>query len=165
MLLTGKTAILYGAAGHIGRAVAQAFARDGAQLFLTGRDLNPLEGLANELRDSGGNAAIAPVDALDAGAVEAHLAAVIDKAGGVDISFNMIGLQDVQGRELRAMSLDDYVRPIDIAARTQFITATAAARHMAARGHGVIMAITATPARLALPLVGGFATACRPSKE
>ena len=72
----------------------------------------------------------------------------------------MISVQDVQGLELTALSIDDYMRPIEIAARTQFITATAAARHMTTRGRGVIMAITATPARLALPLVGGFGTAC-----
>ncbi len=160
MLLDDKTAILYGAAGHIGRAVAQSFAREGARLFLTGRDLEPLASFAKELRSSGGNAEIAEVDALDATSVEAHLAAVAGSAGGVDISFNMIGLRDVQGRELTTMSLEDYLRPIEIAARTQFITATAAARHMTERGRGVIMAITATPSRLALPLVGGFGTAC-----
>ena len=75
ILLDNKTAILYGAGGHIGRAVAQVFAREGAKLFLTGRDSAPLEAFADELGSSGGKAEIAEVDALDAGAVEAHLAA------------------------------------------------------------------------------------------
>jgi 3-oxoacyl-[acyl-carrier protein] reductase len=160
MLLKSKTAILYGAAGHIGRAVSHAFAREGAQLFLTGRDAVALKSLASELASVGGKAEVAEVDALDATAVERHLADVIKQAGGIDISFNMISYKDVQGKELCAMSIEDYLRPIDIATRTQFITATAAARHMTARGRGVIMAITATPSRLALPLVGGFGTAC-----
>jgi len=104
MLLTDKTAILYGAAGHIGRAVAQSFAREGARLFLAGRDSEPLEGFAEELKRFGGRPGIAKVDALDAKAVEEHFAATTEKAGGGDISFNMISLQDVQGRELTAMS-------------------------------------------------------------
>lgn len=160
MLLEDKTAVLYGAGGAIGRAVTQAFAREGARVFLAGRTLDTLDALAAEITSAGGQAETAQVDATDPKRVEAHLASVVDQAGGVDISFNMIAIQDVQGQELADMQLDDYLRPIELGARTQFITATAAARHMTGRGRGVIMAITATPARLALPLVGGFGAAC-----
>lgn len=160
MLLENKNAILYGAAGNIGSAVALSFAREGARVFLTGRNLRALEKLAGKVKHEGGKAEIAQVDALDADAVETHLATVAGTAVGVDISFNMISLGDVQGTELAAMEIDDYLRPIKTATLTQFITATAAARHMTARGRGVILAITATPSRLALPLVGGFGTAC-----
>jgi len=159
-LLERKTTILYGASGHIGRAVAQAFAREGARLFLTGRDLGRLEDLSRRITGSGGEAEVARVDALDVGQVNEHLTRVADEAGAVDISFNMISLNDVQGRELTTMSVEEYLPAIEIAARTHFITATAAARHMSARGSGVIMAITATPSRLALPLAGNFGTAC-----
>lgn len=160
MLLEDKVAILYGAAGHVGSTVAKAFAREGAQVFLAGRTLDALERVAHDIRGAGGRADPAQVDATDPGAVETHLSAVADQAGGVDISFNLVGLADVQGQELTTMTLDDYLRPIDIGVRTHFITATAAARHMAERGRGVVMALTATPSRLALPLVGGFGTAC-----
>ena len=101
MLLTNKTAILYGAAGHIGRAVA----REGAQLYLTGRDAVALKSLAGELKTVGGKVAVAEVNALDANAVEQHLAGVINSAGGIDISFNMISYKDVQGQELSVMSI------------------------------------------------------------
>ncbi len=160
MILKNKTAVLYGAAGHIGRAVAQVFSREGAQLFLTGINAQLLKSLARDLKSDGAKVVFDEVDALDAESVESHLADVIKTAGGVDISFNMISYKDVQGQELSAMSIEDYLRPINIATRTQFITSTAAARHMSGRGRGVIMAITATPSRLALPLVGGFGTAC-----
>jgi NAD(P)-dependent dehydrogenase (short-subunit alcohol dehydrogenase family) len=46
MLLENKNAVIYGAAGAVGSAVAQAFAREGARLFLTGRDLGALDVLA-----------------------------------------------------------------------------------------------------------------------
>lgn len=149
MLLKNKTAVLYGAAGHIGRAVAHVFAREGAQIFLTGRDAAALKSMASDVQTGGGKAVVAEIDALDAKAVEQHLAGVVKTAGGVDISFNMISYKDVQGKELSAMSIDDYLRPVNIATRTQFISSTAAARHMTASGRGVIMAITATPSRLA----------------
>jgi 3-oxoacyl-[acyl-carrier protein] reductase len=154
MVLKGKNAIIYGAAGHVGSAVSRTFEREGARLFLTGRTMETLHGV--DLR----GAHTAQVDATDTDAVNRHFASVVEIAGGVDISVNLIGLEDVQGQELADMSLDDYLQPIDIGARTHFITATAAARHMSERGRGVIMALTATPVRLALPLVGGFGAAC-----
>jgi NAD(P)-dependent dehydrogenase (short-subunit alcohol dehydrogenase family) len=160
MLLENKTAVLYGGGGQIGSAVAKVFAREGARVFVTGRTLDSLEAVAGEIVAAGGRANAAQVDATDPDAVEAHFASVVDQVSGVDISFNMIALADAQGRELVDMQLDDYLRPIDLGSRTQFITATTAARHMTGRGRGVIMAITATPSRLAVPLVGGFGTAC-----
>jgi 3-oxoacyl-[acyl-carrier protein] reductase len=160
MLLKDKTAILYGAGGNIGSTVARAFAREGARVFLAGRTLDALDAIARDIVSAGGHADTAQVDATDLMGVEAHFASVADQAGGVDISFNMIGIHDVQGQELAVLPLDDYMRPIELGARTHFITATTATRHMTGRGRGVIMAITATPVRLALPLVGGFGAAC-----
>ena len=81
-------------------------------------------------------------------------------SGGIDISFNAIGIEDVQGSPLIAMSFEDFSRPISIATKTQFLTAKAVAPHMIKKNSGVIMMITATPARLAIPFVGGFSVAC-----
>jgi 3-oxoacyl-[acyl-carrier protein] reductase len=158
MLLEGKTAIIYGASGHVGGAVARVFAREGADVFLAGRTPEALARVAHEI---GGSAAhTAQVDASEPSAVERHFSSVVSQAGGVDISFNLIGLDDVQGQELASLSLKQYLRPVELGARSHFLTATAAARHMTERGRGVIMELTATPARLALPLVGGFGAAC-----
>lgn len=142
MLLEGKTAVLYGAGGGIGRGLAQTFSHEGANLYLTGRTLSKVEALAEEIRSAGGRAQAAQVDALDEGAVEAHLQSVIDQAGGVDISFNLISRGDVQGIPLVDMTLDDYLRAVVNGLSAQFITARAAARHMTARGSGVILMIT-----------------------
>src|SRR5690349_14093171 len=65
MLLVNKVAVIYGAGGAIGAAVARAFAQEGAQVFLTGRRRAPLETVAREIADAGGAAAAAEVDALD----------------------------------------------------------------------------------------------------
>ena len=91
-MLKDKVAVIYGAGGAIGGAVARAFAPEGAKLFLTGRHLAPVEAVAKDVVSAGGSAEAAEVDALDEQAVDKHLQSVIDKAGRVDISFNAIGI-------------------------------------------------------------------------
>ena len=160
MLLENKNAIMYGAGGAVGSAVARAFAREGARVFLAGRTLAKVEAVADEISAAGGMAEAAQADALDERAVEEHIAKVAEKAASIDILFNAIGMQDVQGKPLHEMSLEDFTRPIMIATRTQFLTAKAAAQQMILQGSGVIMTITAGPARRAFPNVGGFDVAC-----
>jgi NAD(P)-dependent dehydrogenase (short-subunit alcohol dehydrogenase family) len=144
-MLENKTAVIYGAGGAIAGAVARAFAREGARLFLTGRDPAKVDALAAEL-----GAAAAQVDALDERAVEDHL----DAVGDVDISFNAAGPGPAPHRTpLTELSTDAFARPIGFYARSTFITATAAARHM--NGSGVILTLTAVPGRIPAPLTGG----------
>jgi 3-oxoacyl-[acyl-carrier protein] reductase len=63
-------AVIYGAGGAIGGAVARAFSREGATVHLAGRTAGPLDALAAELRKAGGVATVAELDALDEEAVE-----------------------------------------------------------------------------------------------
>jgi len=160
MLLKNKNAVIYGAGGSIGGVVARAFAREGAAVFLTGRTLASLNAVAEDISASGGRAEIAIVDALDEKAVDKHLAGIVNNAGSIDISFNVIGLEDVQGIPLAEMSLEDFTRPIFISMQTQFITAKAAAKYMIKQGRGVILSLTATPSAKAYALTGGFGPAC-----
>jgi NAD(P)-dependent dehydrogenase (short-subunit alcohol dehydrogenase family) len=99
------------------------------------------------------------VDALDERAVEDHLASVLRAAGAVHICFNAVSHGDVHGSPLLTMPLDDFMRPVMTAVRTQFLITKAAARHMVERRSGVIMAITATTARQSIPEVGGTGVA------
>src|SRR5262245_27531096 len=92
MLLQNKNAVIYGAGGAVGGAVARAFAREGAKLFLTGRLRAQVEAVAKDIVSASGSAEAAEVDALDEQAVDKHLQSVIDKAGRVDISFNAVGI-------------------------------------------------------------------------
>jgi 3-oxoacyl-[acyl-carrier protein] reductase len=160
MLLENKNAVVYGGGGSVGGAVAHAFAREGARVFLAGRTLARVEAVAGEISAAGGTAEAARVDALDERAVEEHAAAVAEKAGSIDVLFNAIGMEDVQGMPLLDMPLEDFAHPVIVATRTQFLTARAVARRMVGQGSGVILTITAGPARKAVPNVGGFDTAC-----
>lgn len=155
LLLERKNAVIYGGAGSVGAAVARAFAREGARVFLAGRTRATLDQVAEELSGSGGSVETAEVDALDQRAVDEHADAVAERAGGIDVSFNAISHGDVHGVPLLELSLEDFARPITVAMRSQFLTTRAAARHMTRQGSGVIMAITATTARPALPEIGG----------
>jgi NADP-dependent 3-hydroxy acid dehydrogenase YdfG len=114
MLLENKNAVVYGAAGAVGSAVARAFAREGARVFLTGRNLGAIQTLAKEISAAGGTAEAAEVDALDEQAVTSHLDAVVNQAGTVDISFNAIGIpqQGMQGIPFTELSVESFTLPI-----------------------------------------------------
>lgn len=139
MLLENRVAIVYGAGGSIGRTVARAFAREGAVVHLAGRTLESLEALAAEIREAGGRAEVAVVDALDETQVDAHAAAVVAASGRIDVSINLIAIGDVQGTPLVEMTLADFEQPIHRGVRTAFLTGRAAARQMATQGSGVLL--------------------------
>ncbi|TCO12864.1 short subunit dehydrogenase [Kribbella steppae] len=94
MLLENKVAVIYGGGGAVGGAVARAFAREGARLFLAGRTPGPLEAVANDVSIAGGSVEVGRVDVLDADAVERHAARIVEEAGRLDVSFNLIGYGD-----------------------------------------------------------------------
>ncbi|MCT9078531.1 SDR family NAD(P)-dependent oxidoreductase [Streptomyces fulvoviolaceus] len=154
MLLTDKTAIIYGAGGSIGGAVARAFAREGARVHLVGRTQATLDAVAKDIEAAGGQAGTAVVDALDEAAVEAHASRV----GDIDISFNLVTRGDVQGTPLTDMSIDDFLRPVLNGTRANFLTARAAGRRMAERGSGVVLALNSGSAH-GSPMMGGTGAA------
>ncbi len=160
MYLANKNAIIYGGSGDVGSAVAKAFAREGARVFLAGRTLATLEAVASEIKAKGGMAETIQVDAYNLPSVEKSLDAVIAKAGRVDISFNAIGHDDVQGQPLLQMTQADFAQPVTNAMINYYNTSTASARRMTQQGSGVILAISANAARLAYPNMGGFGVAC-----
>jgi len=161
MLLRDKTAIVYGATGAVGTAIAKAFAAAGAAVYVSGRRTEALDALVAQIRAAGGRAHAAEVDALDESSVQRHLAAVVAERGRLDISFNAIGIaQDgLQGIPLTEISIDAFMLPIATYAQAHFVTARSAGRAMAQRGGGVILMHTPEPARVGIPLVGGMGPA------
>jgi NAD(P)-dependent dehydrogenase (short-subunit alcohol dehydrogenase family) len=153
MLLENKNAVIYGAGGSIGGAVAGEFAREGARVFLAGRTRENLENVAREIAADGGLAEFAVVDALDERAVEEHARAVASEAGSIDVSFSLITRGDVQGIPLVEMTTDDLLRAVVIGLRSNFITARAAARYMIEKGSGVILALDSGSANKS-PMMG-----------
>lgn len=160
MNLHNKNAVIYGVGESLGGAVARALATAGAKVFLTARDLKKAQAVADSIQATGGQAEAACVDALDEVAVNHHAAGVAQRAGSLDVSFNLIDLRGAQGNPLTEMTCADFVQPVMIAMRTQFLTATAAGRIMSRQGSGVILTLTATPGGIGYANVGGFGPAC-----
>ncbi|MEU8899985.1 SDR family oxidoreductase [Nocardia sp. NPDC048505] len=160
MRLNGKSAVVYGAAGKMGGAVSRAFAREGARVALVGRTRSTLDALAAEITELGGSATATAIDVFDRAAIEAHADRVVEQTGSLDVSFNAVGMTAVQDVPLIDMQLADFMAPIEAAARSHFITATAAARRMTEQGSGVIVLLSASAADESRHRMGGFAIAC-----
>lgn len=154
-LLQNKHAIIFGAGGSVGKAVAREFAAQGATVFLSGRTLNAVEQVAANISQDGGVAYAEQVDALDEQAVQAYLDRVAQEGGSVDILLNITGPQPKDygnATDTMQLPLEQFLLPLTTLVPSQFITARAAAQHMIQQHSGVILFITAIPSQ-------GFANA------
>lgn len=156
--LAGKVAVVHGGSGAIGSAVARAFARAGARLFLAARGRERLDAAVAAILAEGGAAEADGVDALDPDAVSAHADRVAARAGGIDIVFNAVGFTHVQGVPLAALSLAEFELPVHRYLRSQYLIAQAAARHM--REGGAIVSLVTPVARMTGPGYLGHCVAC-----
>jgi NADP-dependent 3-hydroxy acid dehydrogenase YdfG len=91
-LLENKTAIVTGATSGIGRAIALNLARDGAHVFLTGRDAERLEEAARMIRQEGGLASVEAFDLRESDRLQTFVAATAKEAGRLDIMVNAAGV-------------------------------------------------------------------------
>lgn len=113
-LLSGKSAVIYGGAGAIGAAVAHSYALEGAQVFLAGRNLERVEHVAMSIRQSGGLAESARVDAADLSTLQAHVNSVLDLTGQIDVVFNATSNQEFRAHNdsrCRMRTLCDRSKP------------------------------------------------------
>jgi NAD(P)-dependent dehydrogenase (short-subunit alcohol dehydrogenase family) len=156
-LLHGKVAVIYGAGGAIGGAVARAFAAEGAFVYLAGRTEQRLQKVAQQILEDGGLAETAVVDALNEEQVEEFVARVAKKSRRIDISFNVISFGDIQ-QPLMEIDVDDFTQPVTLAMRTHFLTTRAAAAHMIKQRSGVVLMFGGSGPQT-LPGLGGFKVA------
>jgi 3-oxoacyl-[acyl-carrier protein] reductase len=158
MLLKDKVAVVYGA-GSIGGAVASAFGAEGARVFVGSRTAAKAEAVAAAIEAAGGSARGLEVDATDEGSVGRFIETVVDEAGRLDISFDLISVNDAQGTPLVEMGWDDFMRPIETAVRTNFLTIKAAAPHMIRGGGGVVLFFGGSGDPVPNYSIGGFQVA------
>jgi NAD(P)-dependent dehydrogenase (short-subunit alcohol dehydrogenase family) len=158
--LENKTAVIYGD-GAVGGAVAIAYAREGAKIYIAGRTPSKLDAIAQEVKTAGGIVETTVLDVLEEAAVEKHMDGLIDKEGKVDISFNTIGIpqKGIQGIALTDLSLESFFLPIRIYTQAHFITSRTALRRMARQGSGVILMHTPNASHISPPFVGGMVPA------
>jgi NAD(P)-dependent dehydrogenase (short-subunit alcohol dehydrogenase family) len=153
-ILQGKHAIVFGAGGSIGAAVAKEFACAGAEVFLSGRNQSNVEAVTRQITAAGGRAHSAVIDALDDKAVNQYIDGVASQTGSIDIVFNAVGpLVHEYGNTKNAtdLAIEEFMVPVTTVLKSQFITARAAARHMVTQHSGVIIFLTGSPARGHVP--------------
>ena len=148
-ILKDKRAVVFGAGGSLGAAVARNFGAEGAEVFLAGRTESTLGAVAHQINDTGGRAHVAVVDALDDTAVGKYLDDVVEQAGGIDVEFNATGPRAAvyaAGAQAIDVSAEQFLAA-QLVLTSQFITARCAARRMVPQGSGVIIFLTGSPSR------------------
>ena len=134
--LKGKVAIITGAASGIGRATAQLFAAEGAQLVLADIDDKAGKALAKEL---GKAACFKHTDVCDAAQVRALVQHAVRKFGALHIMFNNAGISGAQHPRFLDDDLSDFHRVIDVNLYSVLLGSRFAGKHMAQNGGGVII--------------------------
>ena len=159
MLLKNKVAVIFAAGGAVGGRVAQELARDGAMVFLSGHKLESVEKTAQAIGSAEAQVSFERIDALDQEEVNAYLDRVVKQAGRIDIVCNAIGPVSAIDLVMPSTEIpaDKFLSYINTSVLSQFITARSAARHMLPRRSGVVVLITATPAKGVAPLLAGHA--------
>ena len=156
MLLEGKNAVIYGAAGNVGRIFSLAFAREGANVFLAGRTMEPLENLSKEILKFSDKVHVDKVDASSSQSVKQHLEKIITTAGKIEISLNLTSASVGMGKKLTEIPDEKMLNYSFDVFKCNFLTATASARQMQLQKTGVILGFTPEIARIPSPNMGGF---------
>ncbi|HSR50143.1 MAG TPA: 3-oxoacyl-ACP reductase FabG [Acidobacteriota bacterium] len=134
MRLKGKTAVITGAAHGIGRATAQVFARQGAELSLWDVDEEKGQELADELNGQGTRALFGKVDVSQAEACQEAADQAWSSMGKIDILINNAGI--LRDATLLKMTPDQWRQVVDVNLKGVFNAAQAVARRMVEQGTG-----------------------------
>ena len=135
--LTGKTALVTGASGGIGSAIAAALAARGARVALSGTREEKLNGVRERL---GGDAIVIPADLSDAAACDRLVPAAVDRLGGLDILVNNAG----RTRDNLSMLMkdDEWNEVMDVNLKAAFRLSRAALKVMIRARQGRIISIS-----------------------
>ena len=153
-ILNGKRAVIFGAGGTIGAAVAKEFGATGAEVFLSGRTKANVDAVAKQIATNGGRAVPAVVDTSDEAAVNGYIDGIVKQAGKIDVMLDFAGpLAKEYGNSKMAvdLSIEEFMTPLVTMVRSRFITARAVARQMIKAHSGVIIFVTGSPAKPHVP--------------
>jgi NAD(P)-dependent dehydrogenase (short-subunit alcohol dehydrogenase family) len=136
MTFRGKSVIVTGATSGIGRAAAQAFAREHASIVLVGRNESVLAEVGQEVRAAGAEAAAVAVDLTAAGSADAVVSAALGAYGHVDVLVNAAGVIASGALEQTTDQMWDEMIAVNLSA--PFRLMRAAAPHLRARKGAVV---------------------------
>lgn len=161
MTLTEKRIMVFAATGAVAGAVAREAAAQGATVLASGRDQVAVARLVADIQAAGGLAEGAVVDATDPDAVAAYVGRVA--AGGIDGVFNGIGPRAAEGgygTPADRLPFDTFLLPLRVIAGSTFLTARSVAPHLARKGGGAVVTLSASLASRGVPFMAGVTAAC-----
>ena len=135
---SGKTILITGGAGDIGKAVAHRFARDGANIALFDIDQDKMAAASHEFKDYSGQTMTFHCDVTDLSSVQAAVEQAAQQYGRIDYLFNNAGYQGLF-LQTDAYPADDFKKVIDINVTGVFHVLKIVAQHMRQTGGGVIV--------------------------
>ncbi|MDX5377110.1 MAG: 3-hydroxybutyrate dehydrogenase [Halomonas sp.] len=158
MQLIDKTALITGAAGGIGRAIAERYAREGARVAVADLDLTAAEATVRQIGDAGGEAMALAMDVTDEAAVEAGVAAMVERWGGLDIAIANAGIQHIA--PLHSLSFADWRKVMSVHLDGAFLLTSAALRQMYRQERGgCLLYMGSVHSKLASPLKAPYVAA------
>jgi len=155
--LDGKIAIITGAASGIGKAIAKRFATEGAIVAIADLQLPAAEAAAAEIKRAGGTAMGVAMDVSDEAAVEAGVAATVERFGGVDILVSNAGIQIV--KPIDEFPFAEWKKMLAIHLDGAFLTTKACLRHMYRAKSGAIIYVGSVHSKEASLLKAPYVTA------
>lgn len=154
LVLRNKVALITGATGGIGSAIAKAFGASGARVFLNGRSQDRLTSLAEELRSKGVETGCWAGDIAAAGAARQAVEAVVGAMGRIDVLVNAAGINRPQTpEEVTEKNWDDV---LNVNLKALFFLCQAAGQAMIGQGGGKIVNISSQAGIIALPLRAAY---------
>ena len=139
--LSGRVAVVTGAAGGIGGATAKAMAAEGARVVVA--DVQSGQGTVDAITSAGGAAVFLTCDVSDPAQVDALVAGTVAHYGGLDVLVNNAGIAGGSG-PAHQLPLEDWNRAIAVNLTGPFLCVRAAMPHLLASGAGRIVNIAST---------------------
>jgi NAD(P)-dependent dehydrogenase (short-subunit alcohol dehydrogenase family) len=162
-LLEGKSALITGGGGGIGRATALAFAREGARVAVADASADTAQQTVALVNQAGGQAMSLACDVTDAVQVQAMVASVVSAYGRLDCAFNNAGIAgfqvDAAGRRTHEWADDSFDRMIAVNLKGVWLCMKHEIAHMLAHGGGAIVNTASIAGLIGLPTSSGYVAA------
>lgn len=157
MRLTNRIALITGAGRGIGRAIAEAYGREGAKVAVADLTLDSAGETVAAIEAAGGTALAIAMDVTDEQAVEAGVQQVVATWGGLDIALANAGIQHIE--PVHTLDLADWRRVVSVHLDGAFLLTRAALRQMYANGGGTMLYMGSVHSLEASPLKAPYVAA------